>query len=538
MKRYLRLLFVAMTLLLVGAICVSCGNQPAKETEAEGDDPSVETEAPAHTHTSGAATTVVKATCSAAGYSEYTCDTCGETYREETPALSHVFGKLAFDRASGIEKATCSVCGQTVIPLEGADNVSFEANCKGDVVAEIEVTGAPAEIEFLLDDFSLTKKTYPVGKHTATLTRGLDESWYNFSIKQNNADSNVTISAITVDGKIARKNPVILEMDKQKDPNRGTYESFYVYVKTSDPSGKYYVRYNFIYEYNTAITVKSNTTDNIDAFRVKGGSLVEVTSISDTDIKFNKIVDVLQQGEIALAAKDTFNGSSSVDFIGGYHGDDHMFEFVLKADGAEYKPGEGDIVVVCDKLEFTQRSYLTRCGYPDTKVMIHNQEYTVDGAGVKIAKSIEWLVDDFQSTTVYMQMFTVFRNNVCENLMVLDGEGKNPFSKEGDNILLGTDVKVVEENAKYADKRVLSNKNNRQLVYSSDKTGISAKVGFEILDNSCSIRSASIQLRYKDAKDNKWYVDFTGPNGNATPKTGDVWAIDAYYDIDYIAPVK
>ena len=112
------------------------------------------------------------------------------------------------------------------------------------------------------------------------------------------------------------------------------------------------------------------------------------------------------------------------------------------------------------------------------------------------------------------------------------------FSNENESVADTVAEPVVEENAKYADTRVLSNKNNRQLVYSSDKTGISAKVGFEILDNSCSIRSASIQLRYKDAKDNKWYVDYTGPNGNATPKTGDVWAIDAYYDIDYIAPAK
>lgn len=535
MKRYAKLLLIVMTLLLVACLCIACGaDQPVKDTDAE----STETESNTHEHISTtAATKVVESTCTEAGYIEHTCDVCGETYRvEEDIVVGHTFAEVKTDRKSGLKKAICTKCGAEIIPLVNKDSTTFEATCQGDITIEFEVSGADAEVEFFLDDFSMHKKTYKPGKHTATVARGLDESNYVFTLAQNNEGSTVAISTITVDGKIARKNPVILEIDKQKDPKRGSYESFYVYVKTSDPSGKYYVRYNFIYEYNTNIVLKSNTTDNIDAFRVKEAYLVEITSVTDTDVKYNLVQKVLQQGEISLAARESRDGVA--DFIGGYHGDDHMFEFVLKADGAEYKPGEGDIAVVCDTIEFTQRAYITRCGAPDTNVMIHNQEYTIDGEGVKIAKSLEWLVDDFKSTTVYMQMFTVYRNDVCENLMVLDGEGKNPFSKEGDNILLDTDVKVVEENAKYADKRVLSNKDNRQLVYSSDKTGISARVGFEILNESCSIRSASIQLRYKDAKDNKWYVDFTGPNGNATPKKGDVWAIDSYYDIDYVAPAK
>lgn len=536
MKHYVRLLFVIAALLLVGALCVSCGNQPAETLVDEGDMTEVP-EIQAHEHISTSTPTVVEATCTAAGYSEYLCDDCGETYRvEENITVGHTFDKTVTDRKTGMKKATCTRCGAAVNPLIDKDSMTFEATCKGDITIEFEVTGADAEVEFFLDDFSMYKKTYKPGKHTATIARGLDESDYIFTLAQNNEGSTVAISNITVDGKIARKNPVILEIDKQKDAKRGSYENFYVYVKTSDPSGKYYVRYNFIYEYNTNIVLKSNTTDNIDAFRVKEAYLVEITSVTDTDVKYNLVQKVLQQGEISLAARESRDGVA--DFIGGYHGDDHMFEFVLKADGAEYKPGEGDIAVVCDTVEFTQRAYITRCGAPDTNVMIHNQQYTIDGEGVKIAKSLEWLVDDFKSTTVYMQMFTVYRNDVCENLMVLDGEGKNPFSGEGDNILLATDVKVIEEASKYADKRVLSSKDNRQLVYSSDKTGISARVGFEILNESCSIRSASIQLRYKDAKDNKWYVDFTGPNGNATPKKGDVWAIDSYYDIDYVAPAK
>lgn len=530
MKHPFRFLFVFLLMLLTCSICISCGDTSADGTEGEGG-----SDACAHTSSAGPVKTE-QGSCAEAGYEEFVCDLCGETYRVTSASVGHTFADAKVERKTGLKKATCTRCGAEIIPLVGKDSMTFEAHCKNDITVEFEVTGGDAEIEFFLDDFSMFKKTYAPGKHTAALVKGLDESDYVFTLAQNNEDSVVSISNMSVDGEVARKNAVILELDKQKDPSRGSYESFYVYVKTSDPSGKYYVRYNFIYEYNTNIVLKSNTTDNIDAFRVKEAYLVEITSLTDTDVKYNKIKNLLQQGEISLAARESRDGV--VDFIGGYHGDDHMFEFVLKADGVEYKPGEANVAVACSTIEFLQRAYITRCGAPDTNVLIHTQNYTIDGGGVKIGKSLEWLVDDFKSTIVYMQMFTLYRNDVCEDLMVLDGEGKNPFGKEGENILEDTDVKVIEESAKYADKRVLSNKNNRQLVYSSDKTGISARVGFEILNESCSIRSASIQLRYKDAKDNKWYVDFTGPGGNATPKKGDVWAIDSYYDIDYVAPAK
>lgn len=528
LKRHIKFLFVTLTLLLICALCAACGG-PAEGTEGN------DTDSQAHQHVSAAApTTVVEATCAEAGYSEYVCDTCGETYRVEIAVKAHEYGDAVLDRATGLEKITCTTCGTSVIQIVGADAVSFDANCKGEITLDFEVIGGPVEIEFLLDDFSMYKKTFEEGTHSATVARGLDESWYHFSIKQNNAGSIVNVTNIGMDGTITRKDAVILELNKKND-NNGTYEDFFVYVKTSDPSGKYYVRYNFIYEYSTEVKSKASSTDNIDAFRVKEAYLVEITSVTDTDVKYNKIMNVLQQGEIALAARE--EGAGIVDFIGGYHGDDHMTAFTLKADGAEYTPGEDNIAVVCSTVEIFQQSTLNRCNQPDVPVMIHTQNYTIDAAGVKVDKSIEWVVDDFKSTTVYMQMFTLYRT-ACEDLMVLDGEGENPFSKDGDNILEDTDVKVIEEASKYADARVLSNKNNRALIYSSDKTGVSAKVGFEILEESCSVRSAEVQLRYRDAKDNKWYVNFTGADGNPTPKKGDVWKLDTYFDIDYVAPAN
>ena len=524
MKRHIKFLFVTLALFLICALCAACG-EPAESTNQP------------HQHaTTAEPVKVVEATCSEAGYTEYLCDTCGETYREEIPLKAHEYGAAEVDRATGLEKTVCSGCGDTVIPIKGADTISFEAKCKGDITLDFEVKGAPAEIEFMLDDFTMVKKTYEVGTHSATFLRGLDESWYAFSVKQNNADSAVDIRDIQVDGVVSRKDAVILEINKKHD-TKGTYEDFFVYVKTSDPSGKYYIRYNFIYEYSTQVLNKANSTDNIDAFRVKGAYLVEITKVTETDVTYNKIMDVLHQGEISFAAKE--NGAA--DFVGGYHGDDNMISFKLKADGVEYTPGEADIAVVCSTVEIFQEAIINRCSQPDVPVIVHTQDYTIDAAGAKTDKSIKWLVDDFNmsgaQSYAYLQMFTVFRA-ACEDIMVLDGNGNNPFATEGANILEDTDVKVVEENASYADKRVLGSKNNRVLKYSSDKTGVSAEIGFEIVDNSCSVRSAEVQLRYGDAKDNKWYVGFANSDGSTTSVKGNVWKLNTYFDIDYTVPAN
>ena len=449
---------------------------------------------------------------------------CGKNETKE-----HTFGDSTQDRKTNLKTAVCKDCGKTATPLTAKENVNFEAYCKGDVSLTLLVSGGSAEVDFLVDGEVVLTKTYEPGEHTQTVTTGLEEGWYSFTLRLRNS-AKVYVSDIQVDGKIARKDAVILEL-KKKDDSKGQYEDFFVYVKTSDPSGRYYVRYNFIYEFNDKVEGTVNSTDNINAFRIKQAYLVEITGITEEKVMYDSVMTVLYHGEIALAAKE--DHPAAVDFVGGFHGDDNMTAFQLKADGIEYVPGEMNAVVICDSLEIFQEATINRCAQPDVPVMTHTQNYTIDAAGVKLDKSLTWLTDDFNSTMVYMQMFTLARA-ACEDLMVLNSAGENPYGDQGINVLEDTDVKIDSQPDLYADKKVLSSTENRHLIYSSDKTGISARIGFDIVDNSCSVREAFVQLRYKDAKDNKWYVNFTCADGSTTPKIGEVWKLNTYFDIDYV----
>lgn len=528
MKRFLKIFFAMMSLCLVVGLITACGGT--------GDDTGVGTESDTETDTEtekcmheNRTTSSQPSTCAEAGWEEFTCNDCGATIRVDKETLPH---DLVTTRAKGssLEIGTCSVCGKISKTLAPSESMSFDAYCKGNMVIEFRVKGE-TKVEFQLDGMPLSNKTYTDGVYSTTVIKDFPAGEYSFTVT-NTGNGSVEITDIIFDGNINTKDSVILELNKKND-NKGTYEDFFVYVKTSDPSGKYYIRYNFIYEYNEEVVDKSNSTANIDAFRVKQAFVVEILEKSATDLKYKEIAPVLQQGEISLAVKE--NGMS--DFVGGYHGDDHMTEFTLCADGKEYKPGEEDRVVECSYVTIHQKATINRCAQPDVPVMIHDQNYVIDSTGVKNDKSVEWLVGDFKITHGYLQMFTVYRT-ACQNLMVLDGEGKNPFSKEGANILEDTDVKVIEEAASYADKRVLSSIKNRALKYSSNTTGISAEIGFEILNESCTVNSASVQLRYKDAKDNKWYVSFGDKDGSMTPAKGAFWELATYFDIDYVAPAN
>ncbi len=306
-----------------------------------------------------------------------------------------------------------------------------------------------------------------------------------------------------------------------KNDNKGTYEDFYIYIRTSDPSGQYYIRYNFIYEYNTEVLNTVNSTANIDAFRVKEAYLTKVTSITSTSVTRTDICQVLQQGEISLAVQE----KNTNDFLGGYHGDDHMTEFKLTVGGKEYTPGEKSEVITCNSVKIHQVDILNRCGVANDNVIKHTQEYTIDGDGVKTNKKVEWLTSDFALATAYMQMFTMYRTvsgkAVCEKVATYDGNGN----------LLGSETTPISASA---DEDILSNTNIREVRYSSATSGISAKVGFSIVNNSTTVKKAFIQVRAGQG-DNKWYLACK-PNSGSKPAAGDVWEMNTYFDIDYTAP--
>lgn len=251
--------------------------------------------------------------------------------------------------------------------------------------------------------------------------------------------------------------------------------------------------------------------------------MVEITEKTATDLKYKQIAQVLQQGEISLAIKE----SGVTDFVGGYHGDDNMTEFILCADGKQYKPGDEDRVIECSYITIHQKAIINRCAKPDDPVMIHDQNYLIDSTGVKNNKSVEWLVDNFKVVNGYLQMFTMFRirdgKPVCEIVSTYDADGK----------LLGTETTGGTIDKAYG---VLTGNKIKEVHYSSATSGISAVVGYDIVDDSVVLKSGRISVRTQN--DNKWYPNFRSPVNDDMPAVGEVWKIVSYFDIDYVDPAN
>ncbi|MBR4872337.1 MAG: leucine-rich repeat protein [Clostridia bacterium] len=341
--------------------------------------------------------------------------------------------------------------------------------------------------------------------------------------------------------KLPRKNAVILEMKQTTANKGGTYGDFSVYVQTSDPSGKYYVRYDFVYKHSTTATGNADSGNDLDMFRIAGAYLVEVSAVNETAVTVEKVITkVLQDGEIALAIKenrdDNKDGTNDiVDFVGGFHGDEEILAgaVALAADGVTYFPGTEAKAVVCTTLTFHQKTVLDRCN-TDVQVMTHDQKYTITSAGLSVLRSVEWLTGDFtllasdsKGSNSYLQLFTMYRNwegnAVCDTISTYDGNGN----------LLGT---TTISGAVEKERTELHSADARCAKYSSTTTGISATVSFKTLNDQVKANGAWIKVRNDDKGDNKWYASFSSAQNGLTPAQGEVWEIEAYYHIDYVNP--
>ena len=315
------------------------------------------------------------------------------------------------------------------------------------------------------------------------------------------------------------------------------YNSFYVYVRTSDASGDYFVRYKFLYAYNTSTSNGADSCTNASTFRIDGATLVKVAGASRTKIAYTPIKDVLSSGEITLAIKEASSADNTVgDFIGGYHGDEKLTSFTMTADGVEYTPGAEAKVVACDELSITQVSELYRWAVPaGTKgtVAEHTQAYTIDKEGMKVDRSLKWLVGDFVIDNAYAVMFTMKRlsslgSAICETVGIYDANG---VLLDSQTVSADTDV-----TSQYS---VLYNDDTREVRYSSADSGFSATVGFEI-ESGAVVKEGKnyVSIRKNSVGDNKWYVAFESAENGQTPVAGEVWNFSTYFHIDYVNPVN
>ena len=86
------------------------------------------------------------------------------------------------------------------------------------------------------------------------------------------------------------------------------------------------------------------------------------------------------------------------------------------------------------------------------------------------------------------------------------------------------------------DKWILQSTDNRSVRYSSETSGISAYVGFTILNDSVVVERAHVSARRDGTGDNKWYASFKSATAGQTSVKGEVWSLDTIYHIDYVAP--
>ena len=349
-----------------------------------------------------------------------------------------------------------------------------------------------------------------------------------------------------------KENSVILRLKKAEEGNE--FGSAEVYIRTSDRSDDFYLKYCLTYERNAIGTTcrdkegntvpltyynGSNGGYNRSNYRIKTAAICKKSGDG-----FVKVHDVLQQGEISLAFKEKLaeSGTMAGDFVGGYHGDENikydggkplvkiaLDGVTLPLDGSEDKEYVGNVV------NFEQITYIDRCNTPGEHIMEHSQFYTFETDGIKVDQRVKFLTNEYEEGGKYalehsgcfMQMCTFWRldsvdNNIriCDDLKFFDENGNlvnqadTSAYKNGDFGWAGAETETV----------------NRTVEYNGDR-GVYGLVGYKIIDDSTECHSSKIMIR--TFGDNKWYCTFKSKNPNHQPRLGEEWHLNLLYYIDY-----
>ena len=421
----------------------------------------------------------------------------------------------------------------------------FAADLDGGVVSvnltnSFGETAEATELELYIDGVLADELVLDFGHHTLVLAEGL-KGEHSFKLVKKTGGDYVRINNFSVNGEIvdppllAEENAVNIVLHAPE--GTAPYGSANVYVRTSDPSGKYYIGYQFTYinwglnEYDYS-NGKSNSHNNAQMYRINTATLVEKTATG-----YVPVFEVLQGGEISLAIKEVWNGSSAKDFVGGWHGDENI------EDGKVYWYLDGEPIDITkagnytgSQFVFDQTCLIDRCDTEETQIMRHRQYMVLDTNGLRNKQTVEFLVGDFvgDRSQTYLQMCTFNRQNfslsatervkpenyLCDAFNMLDANG---------NVLSSHDVSthVPEDGTKtmgYSDK-------NRYVEYLGNNNGLYGLVGFTIDNASMYLRSMGVMVRETQG-DNKLYASFANHFAASVPKY-EVWSVDDYYYIDY-----
>ncbi len=366
------------------------------------------------------------------------------------------------------------------------------------------------------------------------------------------------------------KKDIIVEVDAA-DKTSG-YNTFHVYIRTSDPLGNYYIRYNFVHQYDL---VRNNFAGskctNISNFRIIGADLVEVTGFNGTKATYQTKATVLGDGEISAALKTMSDKSgigadppkepsygSANDFTGGFHGDEWILgvdgtnghldyenwipAIALLADGKEIDiVGAEAQLILCNTLTFDQATTMYEWGTSleneesdlakrGTPLVIHTQHFTITReSGIHNRQGFEWLKNiNIDTSSNYLLMFTMIRYkdgiNVCTDTEVfnVNGVSNGSFTHYGPDKLSG----------------MLHNATNRFARYDGD-LGVFSYARYDLCHvgefetNDATLVDIWVSPREDD---NKLYVRFKSRTNNDKVVAGEYWTLDVAYGIDYVNP--
>ncbi len=303
------------------------------------------------------------------------------------------------------------------------------------------------------------------------------------------------------------------------------YKDIYVYIPTSDISGKYYIRYNFCYtnsEQDLVAANKANSGNNQETYRIKGAYLTEKTGDTFTV----KMQGVLHEGELELAIKER----GAVDFIGGYHGDEIMKYAKLYVDGEQITiNGQTKGLTPCKEITFETDTTMYRCAsgtaenLKGTAVCEHYLNYKINSKnGIIIDQKVTWLVDNFKNDVPMVCMFTIGRYTngikITDTVEYYKWDGSYIDTVDATGYGPGAEgtVRSSYHGPAYA-------------VAYSKESGFKAKVGYKITSGLTDTFENKVWIR--SYNDNKVYYM---TNGGKTSQIGEVWEWTNYFNFDYV----
>jgi len=313
---------------------------------------------------------------------------------------------------------------------------------------------------------------------------------------------------------------------------RKAFSSFLLYMPAGDG---HHTLYQFAYEENPpkpelAFHRGANDPANRAFYRI-----CEAYVVKKEGDGFRKLFRALQKGEIGFAMREAGSG----DAVGGYHGDEILTAARLVADGRELDlktPFFGAV----EAFSFYQQSHIFQCNTPSQKLLLHTQEYTVQGNTLKLSQDILWLAEGRQMR-ISSPMLTVQRldpelpNRILTDTVEFYGPdgGMVAFC---DTSPYGTENPVPVAKADNTISACQGTHATSARVYGKE-SGLCAETGFTVRNSTipAARREAFLCIRFMPhTLDNKIYFRTFC---DTCPPKGTRWQTEHFYRITY-RPIK